>query len=339
MGSHTAIAHEFSTSYGVFQVTGREVRVTLTLTLTDLHLGPTLDLDQDGEVTQEEFDQTIDTTLATIRDNYLVGAPDPPSRTTIDAYTLASPTVGRFSISYLFDHDVDTLHVSSRLDRITQENHQHLLQLGTGSDARHAVLDRAQPEIDIEYAAGIPFWVSVVDFGTLGTEHIFTGYDHLAFLVALMLATPTLLSLVKVVTSFTVAHSVTLAVATLGLVAIPSRIIESLIALSIAYVAIENFMGRRLVHRWKVAFLFGLVHGFGFANVLRAMDLAPGRLAVSLFSFNLGVEIGQVAFVAVLFGPLLFLERTRWKEQVLSGTSVVIMSLGFYWFVERAFLS
>ena len=333
-----AIAHEFSTSYGTFRIAGAEVRVTLTLTLTDLHLGPTVDLNADGSVSPEEFQETIDATLAAIRDNYQVGAPDPPSRVTIRAYTLASPTVGRLELLYVFDHDVTDLHVASRLDRITQENHQHLLQFGQGPDARHVVLDRTHPEIDIDHAAGIPFWTTIADFVALGIGHIVTGYDHLAFLVALLLATTTLLSLVKVVTSFTVAHSVTLAIATLGLVAIPSRVIESLIALSIAYVAIENFMGRTLVHRWKITFLFGLIHGFGFSNVLRAMELTPSRLAISLFSFNAGVEVGQVLFVAILFPPLLYLGRSRWKEQVLSGASVVIMSLGFYWFVQRAIL-
>ena len=109
----------------------------------------------------------------------------------------------------------------------------------------------------------------------------------------------------------------------------PARLIESLIALSIAYVAIENFTGRMLVHRWMVTFLFGLVHGFGFSNVLREMGLARSKLAVSLFSFNLGVEIGQLVFVAVLFPLLLYIGRSRWKEQVMSVTSVAHYVSGF----------
>jgi hypothetical protein len=98
-------------------------------------------------------------------------------------------------------------------------------------------------------------------------------------------------------------------------------------------------MGRNLVHRWKVTFLFGLVHGFGFSNILREMELTPGNLAISLFSFNAGVEAGQLVFVGVAFPLICLAVRSAWKEHFLSATSLVIMSLGFYWFVQRAFFT
>jgi hypothetical protein len=101
-------------------------------------------------------------------------------------------------------------------------------------------------------------------------------------------------------------------------------------------VAVENFLGRKLVDRWILTFLFGLVHGFGFSGVLRGLGLAPGRMAVSLFSFNLGVEAGQLAFVVVLFPILLAVGKSRWKEPVTATMSVAVMTLGFYWFVQRA---
>jgi hypothetical protein len=126
-------------------------------------------------------------------------------------------------------------------------------------------------------------------------------------------------------------------VATFQIVTLPSRLIESLIALSIAYVAIENFTGRSLVNRWKIAFCFGLVHGFGFSNVLREMELTRRTLGISLFSFNLGVEIGQLVLVSALFPIVVYLMASRWKEHVISVTSLSIMCLGFYWFVQRAF--
>ena len=109
------------------------------------------------------------------------------------------------------------------------------------------------------------------------------------------------------VTSFTVAHSVTLALATFEIISLPPRLIESLIALSIAYVAIENFTGKTLVHRWKITFLFGLIHGFGFSNVFREMELSRRSLAISLFSFNAGVEIGQLVFVCAVFPLVLYI--------------------------------
>ena len=152
----------------------------------------------------------------------------------------------------------------------------------------------------------------------------------------LLVMTTTLGSLFKVVTSFTAGHRITLALATFGIVSLPSRLIESLIALSIAYIAIENFMGKTLVHRWKITFLFGLVHGFGFSNVLREMALSRRSLAISLFSFNGGVELGQLVFVALVF-PLVYLATSsRCKVRFVTASSVTIAALGLFWFVERA---
>ena len=333
----SALAHDFSTSYSLIEAEGSEVRVILTFSATDFHEGPQLDVDQDGRVDAEEFERSIDVFFQAIEANYQLSAPDPPLDTALEGYSLTAENVARLHVVYNFDAEVRDLTVVSTLDRLTQENHQHLLQIGEGDDARTAVLDSGYPSIDIDYATGIPFWVTIGDFVGLGIEHIFTGYDHLAFLLALLLATTTLISLAKVVTCFTLGHSVTLVLATLGIVVLPARLIESLIALSIAYVAIENFVGRTLVHRWIVTLGFGFIHGFGFSNVLRDMGLGQSRLAMSLFSFNFGVEIGQLAFVAILFPLLLYIGRTRWKEQVMSVSSVTIMCLGFYWFVSRAF--
>ena len=334
-----ATAHDFSTSYSRFSAEGPVVRVALTLNLLDLHAGPQVDADADGLATSDELDEVIVEFFEAIREHFLVRAPDVPAESFLDNYDFVADNVARLNIVYRFEHEVTDLRVVSRLDEITQPNHRHLLQIGEGDEARHGVLSADEPEIDIDYAAGVPLWVTMLDFSELGIEHIFTGYDHLAFLVGLLMATTTLLALAKVVTSFTLAHSVTLALATFGLVALPARLIESLIALSIAYIAIENFTGHTLVHRWKITFLFGLVHGFGFSNVLQEMELSRRTLAVSLFSFNIGVEIGQLVFVSALFPLLIYLGRTRWKERVMTVASVAIMSLGFYWFVQRALLA
>ena len=334
-----ARAHDFSTSYSLIEAEGRAVQVMLTFSATDFHEGPRLDLDEDGRVDSEEFDAGIDALFVAIASNYQLRAPNPPLDTALTDYSLTAENVARIRVLYTFEATVTDLTVDSTLDRITQENHRHLLQIGEGDEARTAVLDRDYPSIDIDYATGIPTWVTIRDFLELGIEHIFTGYDHLAFLLALLLATTTLVSLAKIVTCFTLGHSVTLVLATLGVVALPPRFIESLIALSIAYVAIENFVGRTLVHRWIVTLVFGFVHGFGFSNVLREMGLGRSRLAISLFSFNFGVEIGQLAFVAILFPLLVYVGRTRLKEPVMSVCSVAIMCLGFYWFVSRAFFA
>src|ERR1700735_3366337 len=157
-------------------------------------------------------------------------------------------------------------------------------------------------------------------FVRLGVEHIFTGYDHLAFLLGLLVATATLGSLVKIITSFTIAHSITLALATFNIVMLPSRLTESLIALSIGYVAAENLFNFRAMKRYYITFLFGLVHGFGFSNVLREMDLPRASLALSLFSFNAGVEIGQITFVMLIFPLVRELTSSGWKRLKLAAS-------------------
>jgi hypothetical protein len=156
--------------------------------------------------------------------------------------------------------------------------------------------------------------------------------------VGLLIGTERLRSLVKIVTSFTVAHSVTLALATFDVVVLPTRLTESLIALSIAYVAIENLLQSRVVERYRITFLFGLVHGFGFSTVLRQMQLPRRNLALSLFSFNAGVELGQLVFVAVVFPMTVYLASSAWRHSVRSAVSVGVVCLSLYWFVQRAFL-
>jgi hypothetical protein len=173
-------------------------------------------------------------------------------------------------------------------------------------------------------------------FLELGVEHIFTGYDHLAFLLGLLVAATTLGQLIKVITSFTIAHSITLALATFNLVALPTRLTESVIALSIGYVAAENLLGFRVMKRYYVTFVFGLVHGFGFSNVLRDMDLPRASLALSLFSFNAGVEIGQITFVLLMFPLVRDLVKSGWRK-LEPAVSIGIACLAAYWFMQRAF--
>ena len=176
-----------------------------------------------------------------------------------------------------------------------------------------------------------------IAFVWLGVEHILIGYDHILFLLALIAVGGQLKGLVKIVTAFTVAHSITLCLAALEIVMLPAQWVEAGIALSIAYVALENFWLQQSQHRWVLTFIFGLVHGFGFANVLRELGLPTEGLVVSLLSFNIGVELGQVAIVALLFPGILWLNNQAFKKQVVWGVSGVILLFGVGWFIERVF--
>lgn len=176
-----------------------------------------------------------------------------------------------------------------------------------------------------------------------GIAHIFAGYDHIAFLIALLLWSRHLWPVVKVVTAFTIAHSITLALAVLDVLVLPPSIVEPMIAVSIIWVAGENFFSRRIAGRWKVTFLLGLIHGFGFAGVLREFGLPSEALGLALAAFNVGVEIGQVVIVGLAVPALVLVDRLLGRETrsrvMVNVLSSVIAVLGLYWLIERALLT
>jgi hydrogenase/urease accessory protein HupE len=218
--------------------------------------------------------------------------------------------------------------------------HQTFLNVYEGDGLTQAILDRNRAEF--EYFAGTRQGVFAVvkKFVPAGIHHILIGPDHLLFLVGLLLLGGTIRQLAYVVTAFTVAHSITLSLAALNLVSPPARIIEPAIALSIVYIGADNLLVRegRDVRAW-IAFGFGFIHGFGFANVLREMDLPSRALGWSLFSFNIGVEIGQLFVVAVV-GTAFFALRSRSEiagRQLAFAGSIVVIATGAFWFVQRVF--
>jgi len=179
-------------------------------------------------------------------------------------------------------------------------------------------------------------WQQLVSFFWLGVEHIFIGIDHILFLLSLLVVCK-FRELLKIVTSFTIAHTITLILATLDVIAVPGRLVETAIAATIVYVAVENFWIRDTSRRWILTFAFGLIHGFGFAGVLKELGLPAVGLVRSLVSFNVGVEVGQVVIVLVLYPWIVAL--TKWKHGLLvqNAISGTIALCGFGWFLDRAF--
>lgn len=174
-----------------------------------------------------------------------------------------------------------------------------------------------------------------------GIQHIFSGPDHILFIIGLLLLGGSLRRLLLIVTAFTIAHSITLTLAALGVLTPPARWIEPAIALSIIYVGIDNLMvGKtgRDVRGW-IAFFFGFIHGFGFAGVLKEFGLPQQALGWSLFSFNLGVEIGQVCIVVVAASLLITLRHRKpaLSERIATIGSVIVILAGSYWFIQRVF--
>ena len=218
--------------------------------------------------------------------------------------------------------------------------HQTFINVYEGDGLTQAIVDRGKPTF--EYFAGTRQGVTAViaRFVPAGIHHILIGPDHLLFLVALLLLGGTIRKLALVVTSFTAAHSITLSLAALNVVSPPARIIEPAIALSIICVGADNLLvrGGRDLRIW-IAFAFGLIHGFGFANVLREMEIPARALGWSLFSFNFGVEIGQllvVLSVATVFAAVRARSEKAGRQLAFAG-SIVVIVVGSGWFVQRVF--
>jgi len=217
---------------------------------------------------------------------------------------------------------------------------QHKTFVNVYEDDRlqQAILDRGRTRF--EYFAGTRQGLAAVvgRFLPAGVHHILIGPDHVLFLVGLLLLGGTLRRLALIVTGFTLAHSVTLSLAALGVLRPPAWIVEPAIALSIVYVGADNLLVRngRDVRAW-IAFAFGFVHGFGFAGVLGEMDLPPRALGLALFSFNLGVEIGQLLVVAVVAAALgaLRARSAAFGRRLAFAGSIVVMAAGVFWFAER----
>lgn len=197
-------------------------------------------------------------------------------------------------------------------------------------------------------------WETLRQYVLEGIWHIWIGFDHILFLVALLLPAVLVrgaqgwlpagslraasIEVLKVVTAFTVAHSITLSLAVLGFVSLPSRLVESVIAASVVVAALNNLRGTVDRRRWVMAFVFGLVHGFGFASVLADLGLPQGALALALVGFNVGVELGQLAIVAA-FLPVAFALRATnfYRIGVLRFGSLMVAALAGWWFIQRAF--
>jgi HupE / UreJ protein len=184
-----------------------------------------------------------------------------------------------------------------------------------------------------------PIAQQIRSFIVLGIEHIWTGYDHILFLISLLMLGGELGYLLKVVTAFSLSHSVTLFLAALNIVSVPSRWVEIAIALSIAYIAAENLWRKQPKARWQLAFGFGLIHGLGFSSALQELDLPRTNLVTSLASFSIGIELGQFAIVILVYLLLSYLRKFSWDLPIRRLVSVGVIIMSAIWFWERAFNS
>jgi hypothetical protein len=272
--------------------------------------------------------------------------PDLPARCTLDP----APPGGRSgaaSIRYAFGCTGEPLHAGDVL-RLPWQRQGVMLAVRwlDGSSARQ-FFGRSGADIEVSLQALRARSGSLADaagrYTTLGVEHILSGVDHLLFVLGLLLIVRGPWMLIKTVSAFTLAHSLTLALATLGLIAVPPRPVEASIALSIVFLAAEILHARQgrigLTHRfpWLIAFAFGLLHGLGFASALSQVGLPTAEIPLALLFFNVGVEIGQLLFVALFLSFAWALRRLEvvWPKRLEPLPAYVIGTLAAFWFIER----
>ena len=248
----------------------------------------------------------------------------------------------RFNLLFEFP-PTRILTIHSEIIAELQRGHSQILTVrrvnSTGTNTLgEYVLERDKPAVDVPLSAlqDAKPRSAIRQFLLLGIEHILTGWDHLAFLFGLLVIGGKLKDAVKIITSFTLAHSLSLALATLNVISVRSSIVEPLIAASIVYVGFENIVRDNFSKRWLLTFAFGLVHGCGFASALREAGVGANGTSVvtPLVCFNLGVEMGQLAIAAVLL-PLIWKLKPAFPKRWLPVTSVGLIVIGSYFLIQR----
>jgi hydrogenase/urease accessory protein HupE len=338
-----ALAHEVGLSRGEYRVAGAGVEAELIWSRRELAgLVASLDPDGDGVVTADDVARAKgDLERAIVPRVEVTGDGARCPGALGDARLLEEDGVS-LRVSFACGARPSKLAIAMPLLAYLPFGHRHVARVDDGVAPSEAVLHRKAPSVERaigEGAAPLPAqglgdvaW----SFFVSGIEHILTGVDHLAFLFGLVLIGGRMRSILAMVTAFTVAHSITLGLAVLGVWAPSPSIVEPAIALSVAYVGVENWFVKDPSKRWRITFPFGLVHGFGFAGALGQIELPRPQIPAALATFNLGVEAGQLAMLALVL-PVVLLARRRegFRTSGVKALSGLVAIAGGAWFVER----
>ncbi len=327
----SVFAHSMDIASATVEVTGAKAAVTIMFDGTRV---ASLDRNGDGIVNQSELDADVETIFTRLKNAIAFTGPDAPKDITLTRYEVTGEQhIMRLMLDLTFAEPIRDLAVTARMSALLDDP-APLVVTVTGADINGEAVISSDGD-KASFATARSTFDVFQSFLLMGVEHIFTGYDHLTFLMCLLLGATSTRSLVWTVTAFTLAHSVTLSAATLDLVHLPGPLVETAIAATIIYVAIENLIGSQLVKRPFITGAFGLIHGFGFASVLRDVGIPPGKTVTSLFAFNLGVEIGQLIFVFVMF---LLLGKFVKSNNLRMAVSAAAVCVALFWFIQRVVL-
>jgi hypothetical protein len=351
-----AHAHKPSDSYLTLSVEGNTIIGQWDIALRDLDFAIGLDANGDGAITWGEV-RTKHAEIAAYAMSRLQlsaeGKACPAAVTghLVDEHTDGAYAVLRFTATC--PAILETLQARYALFFDIDPQHKGLLRLQYQGAASTGIFspDKASQQFSLTRPSRL---AQFIDYSREGVWHIWIGFDHILFLLALLLPSvvfrklgqwqavpafkPAFWAVLKIVTAFTVAHSITLTLATLGVISLPSRWVESTIAASVVVAALNNLFPLFRERRWLMAFVFGLIHGFGFASVLSDLGLPKDTLVLALVGFNLGVEVGQLAIVAA-FLPVAYAIRNTWlyRRVVLLAGSILVACVATVWLLERAF--
>lgn len=351
-----AFAHKPSDSYLSLFVQHDQVEGRWDIALRDLADAIGLDRDGNGQLTWAEVRDAHGEIDAYALSRLMLSTGTRTCTTQVLDHLIDHHTDGAYSVLRFRAHcpeTIERLAVDYRLLFDIDAQHKGLLRLTHGGQTGTAIFSNESPVQEFSVAERSR-WAESMQFIHEGIWHIWLGFDHVLFLLALLL--PAVMvwldgrwqaagdfssgcwNVFSIVTAFTVAHSLTLSMAALDIVRLPSRLVESTIAASVVLAGLGNLFPMMTRRRWLVAFGFGLIHGFGFAAVLADLGLPHDSLLLSLVSFNVGVELGQLAIVSA-FLPLAYMIRRSWSysKLVLTGGSLAVIAIALVWFTERAF--
>jgi HupE / UreJ protein len=351
----TAHAHIASNGFLALNVVGSNLTGTIELAMRDGELAVGLDSDRDGKIKWGEVRSHQHDLELYVRSKLSIS----------DGTSRCSPEFAPVEVNERVDGNylwlpftaacgskLTRLAIDYRLLQDIDPSHRGLLTVKAWGATQTGVLG-GSPVPKVMALDHLSAWRAFAEYLRTGVWHIWSGIDHLLFLLSLLLpavlkrrnkqweavslAKPAFVNILKVVTAFTIAHSITLSLAAFDVVRLPSRLTESVIAASIIVAALNNIFPKVTEGRWRIAFAFGLLHGFGFASVLADMGLPPGARVVSLVAFNLGVELGQLAVVLAVM-PLAYTVRASafYRRTVMQWASSAIAGLALVWLVQRA---
>ena len=350
-----AQAHIASNGFLSLKVDGSKVSGAIELAIRDGELAVGLDRDGNGKVTWGEVKASQTALQNYVRGHLRLAGADGPCLLGFAPVEINDRVDGSYlwlPIKAECAGVLNRLFIEYTVLDTEDPSHRGLLTLIANGAAQTAVLGGTAGTRQFELNHVSP-WSAFVEYLRAGIWHIWSGIDHLLFLLSLLLpavlvrrqnrwdavpiAAPAFLNIVKVVTAFTLAHSITLSLAAFDVIRLPSRLTESVIATSIIIAALNNVFPKVTEGRWRIAFAFGLLHGFGFASVLAEMGLPTGARLISLVAFNLGVEAGQLVVVLAVM-PLAYLLRAThfYRRGIMPWGSSAIACLALFWLVQRA---